>query len=118
MRSALSLRKLREIVTIVWPLLAAVAFLLWLAFESMSIISSTRAYVNGESLWSKGHKDAVFHLLQYARTRDRADFARFEEAITVPLGDQRARLTLDGPVPDVGEARKGFLQGGVHVDDG
>ena len=83
----------------------------------MSIISSTRAYVNGESLWSKGHKDAVFHLLQYARTRDRADFARFEEAITVPLGDQRARLTLDGATPDLDEARKGFLEGGVHVED-
>ena len=110
-------KQLRGIVVIVWPLLAAVACLLGLAYVSMSVISSTRAYVNGESLWSKGHKDAVFHLLQYARTKDEADYARFEESISAPLGDQQARLTLDGPEPDLVLAKAGFLQGGVHPAD-
>lgn len=100
-----------------WPLIAAVLILLGLAYESMSIISSTRAYVNGESLWSKGHKDAVFHLIQYSRTRDPKHFALFQEAIKVPLGDRIARLNLDGPNPDPAIAKAGFLQGGVHPDD-
>ena len=112
-----SLRRLFAVVRLVWPLVGAVLILLGLSYETMSIMSSTRAYVNGESLWSKGHKDSVFHLIQYARTSDPADYERFQEAIKVPLGDQIARLNLDGPDPDRAVARAGFLQGGVHPDD-
>ncbi len=102
---------------IAWPLLAAVLVLLGLAYESMSIISSTRAYVNGESLWSKAHKDAVFSLIEYSRTGDEAFFELFEQSMRVPMGDRIARLNLDGPNPERAIARAGFLQGGIHPDD-
>ena len=111
------LRRLFAVVRLVWPLVGAVLILLGLSYESMSIMSSTRAYVNGESLWSKGHKDAVFHLIQYSRTSAPTDYELFQEAIRVPLGDRIARLNLDGPNPDRAVARAGFLQGGVHPDD-
>ena len=111
------LRRWFAVVRLVWPLVGAVLILLGLSYESMSIMSSTRAYVNGESLWSKGHKDAVFHLIQYSRTSAPTDYELFQEAIKVPLGDRVARLNLDGPNPDRAVARAGFLQGGVHPDD-
>ena len=111
------LRRLWDALKIVWPLVGAVLILLGLAYESMSIISSTRAYVNGESLWSKGHKDAVFYLIQYSRTGQETQYQLFEDAMRVPLGDRKARLNLDGPNPDRAIAREGFLEGGVHPDD-
>ena len=104
------LKTLGGVMKIVWPLVGAVLILLGLAYESMSIISSTRAYVNGESLWSKGHKDAVFYLIEYSRTGDEHNYRLFEQAMSVPLGDRKARLNLDGPTPDHAIARAGFLQ--------
>ncbi len=43
----------------------------------------------GESLWSKGQKDAVMHLLRYADSRDPADFAAYRAAIAVPSATSR-----------------------------
>ena len=40
-------------------------------------MSAVRAYVGGESLWSKAQKTAVQYLGRYARTRDEADFAAY-----------------------------------------
>ena len=34
-------------------------------FFCLSTLSSVRAYVGGEGLWSKAQKDAVFHLYKY-----------------------------------------------------
>lgn len=84
---------------------------------SMQVLSAVRAYVGGESLWSKGQKDASFSLLLYAETHDTADFARFERALSIPLGDRIAREALDAAVPDREAARRGFLQGGNRPDD-
>ena len=38
---------------------------LFVLLFSLSILSSLRAYVGGEGLWSKAQKDAVFHLYRY-----------------------------------------------------
>ncbi|OLD82870.1 MAG: hypothetical protein AUF67_02725 [Acidobacteria bacterium 13_1_20CM_58_21] len=43
------------------------------AFRSM-ILSSVRAYTQGEDYWSKGQKEAVISLMQYASSRSQADF--------------------------------------------
>lgn len=65
-----------------WPLLGAVFCLLVLATLSMEIMSSVRSYVTGESLWSKGQKDAIFYLLEYARNRDEATFEAVHSVVT------------------------------------
>lgn len=104
-----------------WPvtvaLLLVVTTLALLNIFSMQVLSAVRAYVSGESLWSKGQKDASFSLLLYADTRDPEDFARFEWALTIPLGDRIAREALDAAVPDRVVARRGFLQGRNQPDD-
>ena len=58
--------KSRRLLRIIWPFLAIVVLLLVLSGISMDILSATRAYVGGESLWSKAQKDAVFYLNRYA----------------------------------------------------
>ena len=84
---------------------------------TLHVLSAVRAYVGGESLWTKGQKDASYHLQRYSESFDPAELASFEAAVAVPLGDRAARLALDAPTPDKAAARRGFVQGGNHPDD-
>jgi hypothetical protein len=102
---------------IVWPLLAVVALLALLGATSIDILSSVRAYVGGEGLWSKAQKESVYHLYRYAQTRAESDYRRYQEAIAVPIGDRKAREELEKPRPDLEVARQGFLAGRNHADD-
>src|SRR5688572_17248258 len=77
----------------------------------MRILSSVRAYVGGEGLWSKGQKEAVYALNRYAASRNPTDYKRYLDAITVPLGNHIARVELEREKPDYEVARRGFLQG-------
>ncbi len=99
------------------PFLVVVALLAGLAVTSVDILSAVRAYVGGESLWSKGQKDAVYHLGRYIDAHDPIDYLRFQNALSAPLGDRRARMALQQDPPDLDAARLGFLAGGNHPDD-
>ena len=107
----------RRLLLIVWPFLLIVALLVLLGSFSMSTLSAVRAYVGGESLWSKAQKASVESLNHYARTRDEADYRRYLENIAVPLGDRMARLELEKASPDLDLVRRGFLQGRNDSDD-
>jgi diguanylate cyclase (GGDEF)-like protein len=96
---------------------AIVLCLLVLANFSFGVLSSVRAYVGGESRWSKSQKDAVFHLQKYALTHAPGDLQRFRENIAVPLGDHAARIEMNKTHPDIQKVRQGFIRGGNHIDD-
>jgi len=96
---------------------AIVLCLLILANFSFGLLSSVRAYVGGESLWSKAQRDAVYHLQRYAATRAPEELRQFRADIAVPLGDHAARVEMDKPNPDFEKVRQGFIRGGNHVDD-
>src|SRR6185436_14290201 len=64
----------RRLLQIIWPFLVIVVILVMLASESINIIMATRAYSEGESLWSKGQKQAIFYLLRYSETQSEFDF--------------------------------------------
>jgi len=102
---------------LVWPFIAVVLLQGLLGVGSLYLISGVRAYVGGESLWSKGQKDAIHYLQRYGETRDADDYRRYQEAIAIPLGDRLLRTALDSPQPDYELARKGILAGGNHPDD-
>ena len=102
---------------IIWPFIAVVIFQMLLGSMSLYALSAVRAYVAGESLWSKAQKDAIYYLSLYADTRDERTYQRYLQAIDVPKGDYQLRLALDRPDPDIEAARKGVLQGGNHPDD-
>ncbi len=84
---------------------------------SIQMLSTVRAYVTGESLYSKGQKDAQIYLLNYAEKHQELDYARFMSSLAMPLGDRAAREALQRPEPDIEAARRGFLDGGNHPDD-
>jgi len=98
-------------------LVAVAVLLMLLAVFCIDLIASARAFVGGESAWSKGQKGATLALVQYSQTRDPAQWALYLERVAVPLGDRTAREALDQPQFDVETVRRGFLQGGNHADD-
>jgi len=87
---------------------------LWFAVHTLS---SVRAFVGAEGLWSKAQKDAVYQLRKFNRTHDNKDFEEYRKFMQVPLGDHNTRMELLKKEPDMNIARKGFLQGRVHPDD-
>jgi len=102
---------------IVWPFIAVVLFQALLGCLSLYMLSAVRGYVAGESLWSKGQKDAIYYLHLYADNRDPAVFEKYLQAIKVPQGGHRLRMALDQSPPDLAEAREGILQGGNSPED-
>ena len=107
----------KRLLRIIWPFLAIVALLVVLSGESITILSAGRAYVEGESLWSKAQKQSLVHLMRYAHTHTESDYQKFRAALAVPLGDRKARLELEKPQPDYALAYQGFLRGRNHPDD-
>jgi diguanylate cyclase (GGDEF)-like protein len=102
---------------IIWMFAAIVLSVLIIANFSLGMLSSVRAFVGGESLWSKAQKDAVFHLQNYAESHDSGEMRLFRGNIAIPLGDHQARLEMDKQNPDLKKVRQGFIQGGIHADD-
>lgn len=85
---------------------------------AMNTLSTARAFVNGESLWSKAQKEAVISLYDYARTRNPDYYQKFFNEIDVILGDRAGRHEiLENDPYDVQVVRDGFLRGKNHPDD-
>lgn len=106
-----------RLITVAWPFVLIVVLQTVLATFSLQVTSSLRAFVTGESLWSKGQHDALYYLNRYAESGNRSFIARYRDAMAVPLGDRAARLALEADPPDTAAAFRGFLKGGNHPDD-
>ena len=102
---------------IVWPFIAVVLFQALLGCVSLYMLSAVRSYVGGESLWSKGQKDAIYFLHLYSDTQNPLYFSKYQQAISVPQGGHKLRLAMDQSPPDVASAREGILQGGNSEQD-
>lgn len=84
---------------------------------AMKTLSSVRAFVEGEGLWSKSQKDAMHSLYQYALTGEEERYEEFQKYLEIPMGDRMARLEMMKPEHDREIIRQGFLQGGNHSSD-
>jgi diguanylate cyclase (GGDEF)-like protein len=107
----------RRLLRLVSPFVAVILFQSFLAGVSLETLSSVRAYVGGEGLWSKGQKDAIHFISLYSQTGDEQFFGRFKSAVAIPLADRAARFALEQSTPDLNAARDGLLGGGNHPDD-
>jgi diguanylate cyclase (GGDEF)-like protein/PAS domain S-box-containing protein len=102
---------------LVSPFIAVILLQAFLAGVSLEVLSSVRAYVGGESLWSKGQKDAIHFITLYSQTGEDQYFNQFRLVVAVPLADRAARYALEKETPDLNAARDGFIGGGNHPDD-
>lgn len=109
--------KRRRLIVIVWMFATMVIGLFLFAAISISLLSSVRAYVEAEGLWSKGQKDAIYALSRYCLYADEEDYTAYLKALMVNQGDRTTRLELEKPNPNLDVAYAGFLQGRVHPDD-
>jgi PAS domain-containing protein len=91
--------------------------MLSMCVASLSLLSSIRAFVNGEGMWSKAERQAVAELRDYARSANPDNYSRYRTEIAVTLGDRAARLQLQSPRPDYDIAAQGFIAGRNHPDD-
>ena len=76
---------------LVWPFVLTVMLQVALGVFSLNILSAVRAYVGGESLWSKGQKDAIYALYRYADSGNLTDLIQYQHALSVIAGDRRCR---------------------------
>jgi diguanylate cyclase (GGDEF)-like protein len=106
-----------RLLRLITPFVAVVIFQAFLGGLSLEMLSSVRAYVGGEGLWSKGQKDAIHFISLYSETGDERFFDQFKKAIAIPLSDRAARYALEHQPPDLDAARDGLLGGGNHPGD-
>ena len=107
----------RGVTILVAVFLVVISAVLGLAAVGLEVLTSVRAYVGGEGLWSKAEKDAASALSRYIAEGDEAYYREFLRQLAVPLGDRRAREELERPGTDLAIARAGFLQGRNHPAD-
>ena len=107
-------KKLYSVVGIMAVLIAVELGTLYFAVNTLS---SVRAFVGAEGLWSKSQKDATYHLRKYYRNHKVEDEQAFYNFMKVPLGDHKTLLELLKKNPDLAVARQGLIEGGNHPDD-
>jgi len=107
----------RKLFAVTWPMVVIAALMLSLCIASLTTLSSIRAFVNGEGMWSKAERQAIAELRQYGRSGRQEDYRRFDAEMAVPLGDRVARLELQRRSPDYDLAARGFIAGRNHPDD-
>ncbi|MCH8552217.1 MAG: EAL domain-containing protein [Natronospirillum sp.] len=98
-------------------LTALVVVGLVLTLLALEIQTAARAYVTGESLWSKAQKETIYRLDRYLTSGDLHDLEEARQQLQVPLADRRARLALEQSTPDRQAAIDAFIQGQNHPAD-
>lgn len=71
------------------------ASLIFLNYSTIRILNANRAYVNGESHYSKGQKDAVHYLTNYAHSKNAKYWDFYLREMKVIEGDKLALNTLN-----------------------
>jgi PAS domain S-box-containing protein len=84
---------------------------------SINTLSSVRAYVGGEGLWSKAQKDAIYNLKKYVRTHDELYYDQYVSFMKVPAGDHKALVEMEKKDPDKKVMWDGLIAGRNHPDD-
>ncbi len=107
----------RELLLVSALFLAIVGSLFAVTWVGVYALSAVRGYVAGEALYSKGQKDAVYHLVRYALTRDEEEYRRYQAAIAVPRADGRARSELARGDGSLARAQRFLVEGRNHPDD-
>lgn len=97
-----------------YGILTALIFVeLGILLYSLQNLSATRAFVYGESVWSKAQKDSAYHFSRYLSQFDPQDYAAYERALYIPHECRKSRLELYRPDPDEAILRRGFTEGKI-----
>ena len=90
--------------------------LIFFNYYVIKITASTRGYINGESNYSKGQKDASNYLMQYLESESEVDWKLYQKNMLIPFGPRDFRLALLND-SSRSEMHRALLQGRNHPDD-
>jgi two-component system, sensor histidine kinase len=88
-----------------------------IAIAALAIVSTVRAYVSGEGLWSKGLNQSFYHLSRYATTQDPREYDQFLKAIKIPVAGNNGLIELEKPNPDLDKVDRYMIEGQNQPDD-
>ncbi len=103
--------------SLIFVVIASIGGMLVLGKFGMDTLSSLRAFVSGESVYSTKQQAAAISLFHYVHTKDPKHYDEFLENIRVPLGNRKARLELEKPNPDMKKVFEAFEEGGNQPED-
>jgi hypothetical protein len=106
----------RNVIVLIGIIFFASTVLIVINYYTILITSGVRAYINGESQYSKGQKDASRNLLLYLDSSDTLYFNRFRKELSVNIGDSIVRTGLSKGI-DESIIRAGLTAGRNHPDD-
>ena len=66
---------------------------------SLEVMSSVRAYVAGEALWSRSQKNAVYFLNRYLHSGDKSQFAQYQASRKKPQSPSASSSGRKEPSP-------------------
>lgn len=113
------LHRKKEGILLFITVLIAIASLILANYYTLKVSNSIRAYVQGESEYSKGQKNACINLILYAETGDSKYFELFQKETEIPHNDGLAlkKLMSSNDSADNDEIRGYFLKGNNHPRD-
>lgn len=97
-------------------LLAVCAILISVNYYTLKTTSAVRAYINGESQYSKGQKAASNHLILYLTSKEEHYWEKFLLDLNVPISDSLARIAMQNEQAS-SEIEEKLLQGKNHPED-
>lgn len=100
-----------------WPFVVVILTQMLVGGFSVYTLSATRAFVAGESLWSKGQHEAIYFLNLYIETMNIQYLQDFQRAIAVPLDYKKGRDAVEKTPPDKSTTRLAFEAGGTAKED-
>lgn len=108
--------KLPKVLILLSVIFISCTFLIFFNYFTIKILSANRAYVNGESHYSKGQKDAARHLISYICNEDIEEWKSFNEELNIPQADGFVRMHLTKN-SDTDTIKKYLRQGRNHEQD-
>jgi signal transduction histidine kinase len=106
----------RHVISFVLFVSLCTSILIVTNYYTLKTVSAVRAYIHGESQYSKEEKDASRNLIMYINTEEKEYWNKFQNSIKVPLGDSIARVELTKK-GEVSVIREGLLTGRNHEED-
>jgi signal transduction histidine kinase len=108
--------KLPKVLILLSVILISCTSLIFVNYFTIKILSANRAYVNGESHYSKGQKDAARHLITYICNEDSLQWEAFKKELRVNQSDGSARIHLSNS-SSIETIKKDLRGGHNHEDD-
>ncbi|MBF0299890.1 MAG: response regulator [Oligoflexia bacterium] len=98
-------------------LIVSFLFTIFITFKSFSLMSGIRAYISGESLYSKATNQAYQHFISYLYSKKNEDYILFKEELKIPLADRVARIELEKSQMNIATTADALLSGGNDASD-